>query len=151
MKLVISTIVAGIVLFLLGWVFYGLLFMNYFTEYYSLVQRSAGDMKMWAIAVSCLLQGFFLSYFYPRMQKGGSPFGEGFKFGFLFGLFESLPYMFSIWATMPVTYKAVVVDAIIMFVLTLIAGIIIGLIYGKKGVEKITLKESPTVTAQATT
>lgn len=151
MKLVISTIVAGIVLFLLGWLFYGLLFMNYLSEYYAHLQRGAGDMKMWAIAVSCLLQGFFLSYFYPKFQKGGSPFGEGFKFGFWFGLFVSLPYMFSVWANMTVSYKAVIVDAVIMFVMELITCIVIAFIYGSKETEKIKLKETPAVSAQATT
>ncbi|RPI17636.1 MAG: hypothetical protein EHM58_08620 [Ignavibacteriae bacterium] len=151
MKLIISTIVAGIVLFILGWVFYGMLFMDYFSTHYAKMQRSPEDMKMWAIALSCLLQGFFLSFIYPRMYKSGSPVGNGLKYGIIIGLFMSLPYMFSSWATMPITYRVVIVDAAILFVMIFIACIAVALVYGRREPEKIVLKESPGVTAKATT
>jgi hypothetical protein len=130
MKLIISTIVTGIVLFLLGWVLYGFIFMDFFKVYYSHLQRSPGDMKIWAIGVSCLLQGFFLAFLYPKFYKSGSGFSAGLKFGFYIGLFVGIPYIFSMWATMPITYKAVLVDAAILIVMMIIAGIITGLVYG---------------------
>jgi hypothetical protein len=142
MKLIISTIVVGIVLFLLGWILYGMLFMDFLKTHFSHLQRSEADMKIWAIAVSSLLQGFFLSYLYPKFYRGGSPFGEGFKFGITFGLFLALPYVFSMWAMMPVTYTAAIVDGMIYGVMIIIAGIVTGLVYGNISAEKITVKET---------
>lgn len=131
MKLVISTIVVAILLFLLGGLFYAAIFADFFAKHYSAIQRSAADMKMWAIAVGCLLEAFFLSLIYPKGYKGGSPFGEGFKFGIYFGLLMGVPYIFFAWAMMPVTYKALVVDGAITIFNTIVAGIVIGMIYGK--------------------
>jgi hypothetical protein len=136
MKLIISTIVTGIVLFLLGWVIYGFIFMDFFKTYYSHIQRSPEDMKIWAIGVSCLLQGFFFALLYPKFYKGGSPFSSGFKFGFYLGLFVGIPYIFSMWASMPITYKAVLVDAALLIIMMIIAGIITGLVYGKSLADK---------------
>lgn len=136
MKLIISTIVTGIVLFLLGWVVYGFIFMDFFKTYYSHIQRSPQDMKIWAIGVSCLLQGFFFAFLYPKFYKSGGSFSGGFKFGFYLGLFVGFPYVFSMWASMPVTYKAVLVDAALLIVMYVIAGIITGLVYGKSLAEK---------------
>ena len=135
MKLILSTIVVGIVLFLLGWLIYGILFMEYFKEYFSHIQRGEGDMKIWAIAVANLAQAFFMYILYSKGYSGGSPFGEGFKFGLYISLFLSIPYVFYTWGGMPVKYQPVVVDGIIMFVMTMIAAIITAFIHGKKEVK----------------
>lgn len=131
MKLLLSTIIVAIVLFVLGWLFYAAIFAGFFREYYGFFQRSPDDMRMWAIIVADLLEAFFLAWIYPKGYKGGSPFGEGFKFGLYIGLLMGVPYVFFSWAMMPVTYKALVVDGLITIVITTIAGIVTGLIYGK--------------------
>jgi hypothetical protein len=145
MKLIISTIVTGIVLFLLSWVLYGFIFMDFFKTYYSHIQRSPEDMKLWAIGVSCLLQGFFFAFLYPKFYKSGSGFSAGLKFGFYLGLFFGIPYIFSMWATMPITYKAVLVDAGLLIFMMIIAGIITGLVYGKSLEDKSTVKATAAV------
>lgn len=135
MKLVLSTIVVGIVLFLLGWLFYGLIFMNYFKEYYGHISRGADDMKIWAFAVASLVQAFFMYLIYSKGYSGGSPFGEGFKFGLYISLFMGIPYVFYTWGGMPVKYQGVVVDGILMIIMLIIASIITAFIHGKKEVK----------------
>ena len=131
MKLIISTIVVAILLFLLGWLFYGMIFMKFFSTHYALIQRTPEDMKLWSIGVGCLLEAFFLALIYPKGYKGGSPFSEGLKFGIYLGLLMGVPYVFFAWASMPVHYTAMIVDGAIMVVDIVLAGIVTGLIYGK--------------------
>lgn len=136
MKLILSTIVGGIVLFILGWVFYVLIFGSFITENFGKIMRSPDDYKLWAIVVAQFLQALFLAWIYPKGYKGGSPAKEGFMFGIAIGLLTSVPYVFYLWAQYPVKWQAAVVDGICMLVMTVIAGLVIGLIYGRIGAKK---------------
>ena len=136
MKLILSAIIGGIVLFILGWIFYGLIFMDFFKEGYGKIMRDPNDFKIWAIAVANLLQAFFLAWIYPKGYKGGSPAKEGFMFGIDFGALIGAPYIFYMWASYPIKWQTALVDGIIVFVMTLITGLVIGLIYGKIGGKK---------------
>jgi len=135
MKLVLSTIVVGIVLFLLSWLIYGMIFMDFFMKYFGHIYRSEADMKIWAFAIGNFSQAFFMYLIYSKGYGGGSPFMEGIKFGILIGLFWVIPYMAFTWGGMPVSYPGVAVDGIIGFVLTVIAGIITAFIHGKREVK----------------
>jgi hypothetical protein len=137
MKLVLSTIVVGIVLFLLGWLFYGILLMDYFKEYYGHITRGEADMKIWAYFVGSLAQAFFMYLIYSKGYKGGSPLMEGFRFGAYISLFLGIPYVFFTWGGMPVKYQGVIVDGIIMIVMLIIAAVITAFIHGKKDVAVI--------------
>jgi len=134
MKLILSTIVVGIVLFLLGWLIYGILLVDYYKQYYGQISRVEADMKIWAYAVAYFAQAFFLYLIYSKGYSGGSPFGEGFKFGIYISLFLGIPYVFFTWGGMPVKYQGVVVDGIIMIVMIMIASILTAIIHGKKEV-----------------
>ena len=136
MKLILSAIIGGIVLFILGWIFYGLIFMDFMNEGYGKIMRDPNDFKIWAIAVANLLQAFFLAWIYPKGYKGGSPAKEGFMFGIDFGALIGAPYIFYMWASYPIKWQTALVDGIIVFVMTLITGLVIGLIYGKIGGKK---------------
>ena len=66
MKLIISTIVVGIVLFALGGLFYALLFADFFRTNFPGMSRGAGDMKLWAFAVGSLARAFFMYLIYAK-------------------------------------------------------------------------------------
>ena len=136
MKLILSTIVGGIVLFILGWIFYVLIFGGFIMENYGKIMRSPDDYKLWAVIVANFLEALFLAWIYPKGYKGGSPAKEGFMFGIDFGLLMSVPYIFYVWAMYPVKWQAALVDGIIMLVMTIITGLVIGLVYGKIGEKK---------------
>ncbi|MBN1633275.1 MAG: DUF1761 domain-containing protein [Ignavibacteria bacterium] len=139
MKLIISTIVGAIIFFLLGWLFYGIIFADYFVTMKELM-RPESDMKWWALIVAHILQALILSFLYMKTYKGESPLKEGFLFGLATGILMSVPYIFYMWASYKVTYKEIVPDGIILFVMIFIVGIVIGLIFGKK--EKPKVKET---------
>jgi hypothetical protein len=134
MKLILSTIVVGIVLFMLGWLFYGILFMDYFKQYFT-NGRSEEDMRIWAFAVASFVQAFLLYLIYSKGYSGGSPFMEGIKFGILIGLFSGVPYVFYMWGGMPIHYVAVIADGCIIIAMMIIAGILTGIIHGKREVK----------------
>jgi hypothetical protein len=136
MKLILSTIVVGIVLFLLGWLFYGIIFMNFFKEYYGHISRGEADMKIWTFVVASFVQAFFMYIIYSKgYTPGGSSFGQGFKFGLYLSLYMAVPYVFFTWGGMPVKYQGVVADGIIMAVMIMIASIITAFIHGKREVK----------------
>ena len=136
MKLILSTIVGGIVLFILGWIFYVLIFGSFITENFGNIMRTPEDYKLWAVIVANFLEALFLAWIYPKGYKGGSPAKEGFMFGIDFGLLMSVPFMFYMWAQYPVTWQAALIDGLIMLVITIITGLVIGLVYGKIGEKK---------------
>ena len=131
MKLVLSTIVGGIVLFILGWIFYVLIFGGFMMDNFGKIMRTPDDYKLWAIIVANLLEAFFLSWIYPKGYKGGSPAKEGFMYGIYMGFLMSVPYVFYIWAQYPVKWQAALLDGVLMLVMTIITGFVIGLVYGK--------------------
>lgn len=132
MKLVISTIVSAIVLFVLAFLFYWIMFSGHYMSSFVHIMRCEGANTMWANIVGTLLQGFLLSFVYKYYYKGESPFKEGLMYGLLIGLLISVPYVFFMWANYLVRWKGVLADGIGMGFRYLIAGIIIGLIFGKK-------------------
>lgn len=132
MKLVVSTIVSAIVLFILGFLFYWIVFSTGHMGSYIHLLRPATDQKTWANIVGFLVQGFLMSYIYMKYYKGESPFKEGFLYGLYIGFLGSLPFLFFMWANYTVRYKAVVAEGLGMGFRILIAGIVIGLIFGKK-------------------
>lgn len=130
MKLLISTIVTAIVLFLLSWLTYGVILANQMAAFPGM--RTPEDMRMWAIIVGTILQAFFMCYVYSKVYKGESPFMEGFLFGFLLSLIIYVPYIFYFWGSYGVKYTLVIADGVSMGIRMTIAGILIGLIFGKK-------------------
>jgi hypothetical protein len=132
MKLVISTIVSSIVIFLLAFLFYWGVFSAGYLSSFIHIMRGPEANTLWANIVGTLLQGFLLSIVYKYYYKGESPFKEGFIFGLLIGFLVSIPYVFFMWANYTVRWKGVFADGIGMGFRFLIAGIVIGLIFGKK-------------------
>lgn len=125
MKLILSAILGGLVLFIGGWLLYGVV--------YTAVFPGGPEPILWRIALGCLTQALFMGVIYPHGYKGGSPAGEGFKFGLWIGFLLSIPYFFYMWSTpnSPAA-RALLLDAFFMGVLALLTGIVIGLVYGKK-------------------
>jgi hypothetical protein len=133
MKLLISTIAAFVLLFLFGWLLYGVLFVNHLSTMKHL-WRPESDMKMWAVVVGNLLQGFFLSIIYMKTYKGENPFKEGIVYALLMSMLLSFPYVFYMWGTYQVRYPAVLADGAGMAVRLFIVCLVIALIFGKKAV-----------------
>ena len=131
MKLLISTVVAFVLFFLLGWLFYGIIFANHLSTL-RVLMRPDSDMKMWAIMVGSLLQGLFLSILYMKTYKGENPIKEGFVFAAIMSMLMSFPYVFYMWGAYLAKYRAVLADGAGMAIRIFIVCFVIALIFGRK-------------------
>jgi hypothetical protein len=135
MKLIISTIVVGIVMFLLGWLLYGILLHDLYTQYFGHMQRKPEDMKIWTFAAANFIQAFFLYIIYSKGYGGGSPVIEGFKFGFYLSIFMAVPYTLFTWGGMLVAGKGALIDGVMTIIMIMIASILTAIIHGRKTVK----------------
>jgi hypothetical protein len=135
MKLLISTVVAFVLFFLLGWLFYGVIFVNHLSSM-KVIMRPESDMKMWAIMVGHLLQGLFLSILYMKTYKGENPLKEGVIYASLITMLMTFPYVFYMWGAYLPKYKAVLADGAGMAVRIFVVCIVIAFIFGKKKIAK---------------
>jgi hypothetical protein len=83
-KFLVSGIAGGIINFLLGWIYYGILFKNTFP--------SNGNENISFIFLGCLTFGLFTAYIFTKWT-GISNWITGFGAGTIIGLFIAL-YMF---------------------------------------------------------
>ncbi len=130
-KLIISTIVTAIVLFLISWLGYGVIFKDHFMRL-RVFMRDEKSIIWWALIVGYIIQSLVLAYLYMKTYKGESPFKEGLIYGIALSFLIALPYIFVVWSTYEITYRSAIADGIFMGIRLVIAGIVIGLIFGKK-------------------
>ncbi len=119
---IVGGIVGGIVDFLLGWLFYGMLFKDIFPE--------SPDMKIEYIFLGCMTFGFFVSFIFTRWA-GISNLVTGLKAGAIIGFFSSLYMNFFMYSNMPVDYKTFAIDVLISIVLSAGVGAAVALVNGK--------------------
>ncbi len=120
----IAGIVGGIVDFFLGWLFYGMLFKDFFPE------ADQENMNLTMIFLGCMMYGLFVAYIFVNwagitLAKSGAISGA--IFGFFYGLTVNL-FMAS---SKELDINTLVVDVFISIVMTAIIGAIIAVINGK--------------------
>jgi hypothetical protein len=90
-KFLIGGIIGGIAYFLLGWLVWGMLLMNFMNEHTTepgkAVMRGEDNMVWWALIVGNLLWGLTLSYVF--VKSGVSSAGGGAAMGAVLGLLIS--------------------------------------------------------------
>ncbi|MGC1205358.1 MAG: hypothetical protein WA839_10795 [Flavobacteriaceae bacterium] len=123
----IAGIVGGIVDFLLGWLFYGILFIDVFP------QPEESSQTMLFIFLGCITFGLFVSYIYTQWAQI-STLATGTKAGATIGLFVGLFFNFFNMAMNPeAVLNLAALDVAISVVMTAIIGAVIGLVNGKIG------------------
>lgn len=124
----VAGVVAGIVYFLLGWLFYGILFKDFFPE-----QPEEDAQTMLMIFLGCLTYGLFVAYIFTKWAQISTA-TTGLKAGVIIGLFTALFYNFFNMAMMSgATYEMFAMDTGITIVSTAIIGAVVGAINGKMG------------------
>lgn len=110
----LSGIVGAIVYFLLGWLFYGVLF----TELH-------GDSEpcMWMIALGCLFMALLIALIYNRWANI-STFSTGLKAGFVIGLLYSLSMNFFMYSSKCINTDFFITIAIETISLAIVGGAI---------------------------
>lgn len=98
-KFIISGIVGGIVMFVAGYVVYGLVLMNYMSTHPGLadpklVDRQMSEFVWWALILGHIFYGLTLSYIYNKwanISTAGAGAMAGAVLGLLFVLSYDLP------------------------------------------------------------
>ena len=117
-----SGIVAFVLNFLLGWLFYGILF----TDLYP----SQGEENMLFIALGCLFNGLLIAYVFTVVTSIKTA-GKGFSVGAFFGLLNALSMNFFMYASMEPNYQNMAIDTVLSLVMVGIVGAVVGMINGK--------------------
>ena len=127
-KFVVGGIVGGILFFVLGYVFHGMLLKSFFDTNGMVVNMDA--IKWWAMIVGNLASGFLLAYILSKANI--STAGGGAGTGFIVGLLMSLSFdliMYGIGHGMA-ELKGVAAGVAVTAVTSAIAGAGIGMVLG---------------------
>ena len=120
----VSGIVGAIVNFLLGWLSYGMLFMDSFE------QPEEGSNTMLLIFLACLVFSLFIAYVYDQWAQIKTS-ATGAKAGAIIGFFLGLNY--NIWTVImdDRSMQTFILDVALSIVMTGITGAVIGMVIGK--------------------
>ena len=110
----LSGIVGAIVYFLLGWLFYGVLFTELHGD---------SDPCMWMIALGCLFMALLIALIFNRWANI-STFSTGLKAGFVIGLLYSLSMNFFMYASKEIDTDFFIIMAIETISLAIAGGAI---------------------------
>ncbi len=125
-------IAGGIAFFLLGYLFYGMLFSDFFTRNAgsaSGVARQMDQFVWWALILGNLLFGFLLSY--VEIKAKIRTLGAGLVAGAILGILFAASYDFTSYGTSHLmTMQSVWADIVILGVMAAIAGAVVGLVRG---------------------
>lgn len=123
-----SGFAGGIVYFLLGWLFYVVLFKDFFPP-----NPNEGNEDILMIFLGCMSYSYFIAYIYTKWAQI-STLATGAKSGALIGLFMGLIWNF-FYMAMSVDYpwKSFGADVFIMIVTTAITGAVIAMVNGRMG------------------
>ena len=129
-KYVISSLAAAVVLFLYGFLMWGLLLADYLSGLAPQgVLLPEASQNMMYIALGCLIQGFGLGLIYVRGHEGKG-FMEGIRFGLYVGIFVLGAYVLMTGVS-EYTLRANITYAIVDTGMYMLAGIAFALLYKK--------------------
>jgi hypothetical protein len=133
MKILRGTIFGGITYFVLGWVIYGILLMDFASNNFNqCAARPDGVMIWWAIIAASFILALLLTLFLK--WSGAKGVAGGLKIGALFGLLMGLSIDLANYSmtTMFNNFMALIVDVVIWVIIIAIMGLVIVLTWGKK-------------------
>lgn len=120
-KFLISSLIGGVVYFLLGWLVFGTLLMDYFqTNMNAALNRAPEDMIIWALIIGNIAYGFLLGYIFQLANLNS--ISLGFKTGFIIGLIISITFDISFFGTSTM-YKGLSIIFVDIFLVAIISGI----------------------------
>ncbi|PRX56482.1 hypothetical protein [Flagellimonas meridianipacifica] len=132
----LATLVAGVVMFFLGYLIWGIATADFFEEH-SLVNVMKEVPNLGLIALGNIVGAFVLSSLYSKWARGHHSLGEGFQFGALIGAFVGISMGLIWYATanwMDMTGH--IAEAVIDILYYGIVGAIIALVYQKTASKK---------------
>ena len=136
-KILLAGIAGAVVYFLLGWLFYGILLMNFMTENAGSATGVAKEpMLMWALALGDLFWGFLLAVIFGSWTNIRT-WLAGAKAGAIIGLLMGAGIDLMMYGTSNLyNCTALVADVIVVIIMTAIAGAVVAVILGSGGKNK---------------
>ncbi len=130
-KILLAGIAGAVIYFLLGWLFYGILFMNFMAENAGTATGVAKEpMLMWALALGDLCWGFFLAVVFGCWTSLRT-WLAGAKAGAIIGLLTGAGTDLLMYGTSNLyNCTALIVDVIIMIIMAAISGAVVAAILG---------------------
>ena len=119
---IVGGIVGGIVNFLLGWVFYGMLFKDLYPE--------TPDTKLEFIALGCFAFAFLMSYIFNKWAGITNPM-TGLSAGAVIGFISGLSMNFFMYSGMALNVQNMITDVAINTVIGAAIGASIAFVNGK--------------------
>ena len=131
-KILIAGIAGGVVFFLLGWLVYGMLLMDFMMT--NAGPGAAGmhkdPMEMWAMVVANLAWGFFFAILFGRWSTGITP-AQGAARGAIVGLLVALYLDMAMYSTTTIfTPNTLLADIGAMTVIAAVGGWTVAFILG---------------------
>ena len=133
-KMIMAWLGAFVAMFLLSYVWYGVLMSEFYAENYAEVNLPLEDFSMKLIMVGYLIQAYLLAYIFPIGFSVGSAVKEGLRFGVILGSLFAIPGAFIFAAVYKMPLEANIIDAIYHIVEFSVGGIVIAKIYGSNPV-----------------
>jgi hypothetical protein len=134
-KRIMATLAGFVTLFLLGWLIYGMLLMDFFmTNSGSAVgvMRADTEMVWWALVAGNVLQAYFLVYIFGKWANVTS-FGSGLQAGATLGLIIGFAYDLTMYGTSNMmNLTATLVDPFVSAIMMGVTGGVIGYVLGRK-------------------
>lgn len=134
-KILIGGLTGGIIYFLLGYLFYGNLFLNFFMKNAGTatgVSRAMDQFVWWSLVLGNILGGCLLSYVFVKSNVKSA--GSGLVTGAVIGFFTSASYDFvSYGTTNLVTTTGLLGDIGIFTLMSAITGAIVAWVCGLIG------------------
>ena len=133
-KRIMATLAGFVILFLLGWLLYGMLLMDFYQANSGTVigvMREESEMIWWALIVGNLLQAYLLVYIFGKWANITS-FGGGLKAGAILGLILGFAINLTMYGTTNMmNLTAALVDPFVGAAMMGITGGVIGYVLGR--------------------
>jgi hypothetical protein len=132
---ILATLVGFVVLFLLGWLFYGFLLMDFYESNSgsaSGVMRTDENMIWWALILGNLFQTYLLVYIFGNWANI-TTFSSGLKAGITIGLILGLAFNLTMYGTSNImNMTSALVDPIVSAVMMGVTGGVVGMMLGRE-------------------
>jgi len=131
MKILRGTVFGGITYFLLGWLTWGILLMDFMSANMNQCAARTDTMNWWAMIVSALAGTLLLTLILNWVKAKGVI--NGLRYGALFGVLYASVVDLSSWSmtTMFNNFGVLIVDILVSTVVFAIVGMVIVLTWGK--------------------
>ncbi len=133
MKLIRGTVIGGIVIFLLGYLVWGILLMDFtMNNYNQSIYLPTDKMILWAMIASNLFMALMQTLFLKWGQA--KTWIDGLKIGALFGVLYALSLDLGFYGMTNVilNFGAIIVDTLAYIIVCGLTGLVIVLTWGKK-------------------